>query len=224
MIGLVRGRVAQRGDGYVVIDTGGGAGGIGYVVYCSDSTMAQLPAAGGFTTLHTDLVVREDLLQLFGFTSLLEKEWHGLLTSVQGVGAKASLAILGTIGPDALGRAIALGDWASVRAAPGVGPKLAQRVVNELKGKAPALMAMAGAMDPVATPAPAAEGDDAVIEDAAPAPAPAAPSAQAEALSALGNLGYGATEAASAVAQAAGEGASDTGAIVRAALKRLAPG
>ena len=221
MIGLVRGRVAQRGDGYVVIDTGGGSGGVGYVVHCSDATMAQLPAAGGFATLHTDLVVREDLLQLFGFTSLLEKEWHKLLTSVQGVGAKASLAILGTIGPDALGRAIALGDWASVKAAPGVGPKLAQRVVNELKGKAPALMAMAGTMAPAA-PVPM-DDDDAVIEDAAPAPVSVAPSAQAEALSALGNLGYGATEAASAVAQAAGEGAADTGAIVRAALKKLAP-
>ena len=218
MIGLVRGRVAQRGDGYVVVDTGGAQGGVGYVVFCSDATMARLPAAGGFATLHTDLVVREDLLQLFGFTSLAEKEWHKLLTSVQGVGAKASLAILGTIGTDALARAIALGDWASVRAAPGVGPKLAQRVVNELKGKAPAMMAL-GAAEPM--PAPQEGGE--VIEDAAPAAPSAAPSAQAEALSALANLGYGPTEAASAVAQAAGEGAGDVGAIVRAALKRLAP-
>ena len=224
MIGLVRGRVAQRGEGYVVVDTGGGAGGVGYVVYCSEATMARLPAAGGFATLHTDLVVREDLLQLFGFLSLPEKEWHKLLTSVQGVGAKASLAILGTIGTDALARAIALGDWASVRAAPGVGPKLAQRVVNELKGKAPAMMALAAVPSSQAPPDAGAAGDGEVIEDAPPMPAAAAaPSAQAEALSALANLGYGPTEAASAVAQVAGEGAADVGAIVRAALKKLAP-
>lgn len=219
MIGLVRGRVAQRGAGYVVIDTGGGSGGVGYVVHCSDATMAQLPSAGGFATLHTDLVVREDLLQLFGFLTLQEKEWHKLLTSVQGVGAKASLAILGTVGPDGVGRAIALGDVASVKAAPGVGPKLAQRVVNELKGKAPALMALGGALA-----VPQTEGE-ALVEGVAPAQAPsrASPSAQAEALSALANLGYGPTEAASAVAEAAGQGADDTGDLLRAALKRLAP-
>ena len=134
--------------------------------------------------------MREDILQLFGFPTLVEKEWHRLLMSVQGVGAKASLAILGALGPDGVSRAIALGDWNSVKAAKGIGPKTAQRVVNELKDKAHSVMAMAGS----ASVAAAVSDDDAVLEQVAPVPpAPvAAPtaSAQAEALSALGNLGY----------------------------------
>ena len=91
-----------------------------------------------------DLLVREDLLQLFGFATLVEKEWHRLLTSVQGVGAKVSLALLGALGPDGVSRAIALGDWNAVKAAKGVGPKTAQRIVLDLKDKAPAVMAMGG--------------------------------------------------------------------------------
>jgi Holliday junction DNA helicase RuvA len=86
-------------------------------------------------SLYTELLVREDLLQLFGFLSPYEREWHRLLVSVQGVGAKASMAILGTLGAEGVARAVALGDWGSVRAAQGVGPKLAQRVVNELEGQ-----------------------------------------------------------------------------------------
>jgi Holliday junction DNA helicase RuvA len=129
------------------------------------------------------------------------------------------MAILGTLGPDGVARAIALGDWASVKAAPGVGPKIAQRVVNELKGKAPAMMAMAGG------PSASDAGVEVVEDVAAVAPPPAVNiSAQAEALSALQNLGYGPGEAASAVAEAAGadEGA-ETAVLIRAALKRLAP-
>src|SRR5690606_20690698 len=118
---------------------------------------------------------REDLLQLFGFTSMLEKEWHRLLTGVQGVGAKVSLAILGTLGAEGLGRAIALGDWASVRKAQGVGPKLAQRVVLELKDKAPSIMALGGTLS-VDMGVPLVEPDMAFIETAAPATRPAAPS------------------------------------------------
>jgi Holliday junction DNA helicase RuvA len=94
-------------------------------------------AEGEAVSLYTELLVREDLLQLFGFLSPYEREWHRLLVSVQGVGAKASMAILGTLGAEGVARAVALGDWGSVRAAQGVGPKLAQRVVNELKDKAP---------------------------------------------------------------------------------------
>jgi Holliday junction DNA helicase RuvA len=173
--------------------------------------------------LYTDLLVREDLLQLFGFPTLVEKEWHRLLMSVQGVGAKASLAILGALGPDGVSRAITLGDWHSVTAAKGIGAKTAQRVVNELKDKAPAVMAM-GEMAPTA--APEAGVEDAVIETA-PAPtmvAPPSPGAQAEALSALTNLGYAPGEAAGAVAQAAGaDGQADTTALIRAALRLLAP-
>lgn len=215
MIGRLAGRIDYRGTDHVLIDVKG----VGYIVHVSERTMAALPRVGEATALYTDLLVREDLLQLFGFTTLVEKEWHRLLMSVQGIGAKASMAILGTLGPDGVARAIALGDWNSVKAAPGVGPKIAQRVVNELKGKAPAMMAMGGA-------APAIPADDGEVIETAPPVAVSAPSssAQAEALSALQNLGYAPGEAASAVAEAAGanEGA-DTAALIRAALRRLAP-
>jgi Holliday junction DNA helicase RuvA len=221
MIGRIAGRIEYKATDHVLIDVRGG----GYMVFCSDRTLAALPGAGEAAALYTDLMVREDLLQLYGFPTLVEKEWHRLLLSVQGVGAKASLAILGTLGPDGVSRAIALGDWNAVKAAKGIGPKTAQRVVNELKDKAPTVMAM-GASAPTTV-------DHDVIEDApasvaAPAPkvspAPSNASAQAEALSALGNLGYAPGDAASAVAQAAGEEPeADTAGLIRASLKLLAP-
>ena len=218
MIGKISGRMEYRSTDHVLIDVRG----VGYLVYCSDRTMATLPAVGEVTALFTDLVVREDLMQLFGFQTLAEKEWHRLLTSVQGVGAKASLAILGTLGPDGVSRAIALGDWNAGKAAKGVGPKIAQRVVLDLKDKAPGVMAMSGTLAQ-------AQGEDLAEVIEAPvvraaAPAPANASAQSEALSALGNLGYSPGDAAGAVAQAAGEDAdADTPALIRAALKLLAP-
>lgn len=232
MIGKIAGRVDYRATDHVMIDVRG----VGYIVYCSERTLASLPPAGQPTALYTELLVREDNLQLFGFTTLLEKEWHRLLISVQGIGAKASMAILGTLGADGLGRAIALGDWGAVKAAPGVGPKIAQRVVNELKEKAPAVMALGQSLGAslnaeTAPPAPAdasapagdTQGDDDVIERPR-AMAPAQASSTAEALSALGNLGYSPSEAASAVAEASGDdpGAS-TSALIRAALRLLAP-
>jgi Holliday junction DNA helicase RuvA len=222
MIGKLSGRIDYRGQDHVLIDVKG----VGYLVHCSERTMAALPGPGEAVALYTDLLVREDLLQLFGFPTLLEKEWHRLLMSVQGVGAKASLAILGTLGAEGVNRAIALGDWNAVKAAKGIGPKTAQRVVNELKDKAPAVMAMGGALS--ATPAAPESGE--VIEPAA-MPVPNAPqqaqgsvAAQAEALSALSNLGYGPGEAAGAVAQAAGEAPeAETPELIRSALKLLAP-
>lgn len=221
MIGRLTGILAYRADDHVLIDVRG----VGYIVYCSERTMAALPGIGEVATLFTDMLVREDLLQLFGFPSLQEKEWHRLLLTVQGVGAKAALAILGTLGPDGVSRAIALGDWNSVKAAKGIGPKTAQRVVNELKDKAPRVMAMGGG--PTATPEQSADATADVIEPVAPSPAPAPTSntsAQSDALSALGNLGYAPGEAAAAVAQAAGEAPeADTSALIRAALKLLAP-
>ncbi len=213
MIGKLSGRIGYRGSDHVLIEVSG----VGYLVYVSERTLAGLPGPGEAVSLYTDLLVREDLLQLFGFPTLAEKEWHRLLMSVQGIGAKASMAILGAIGPDGLAQAIALGDWSAVKAAPGVGPKIAQRVVNELKGKAPAMMALPGE-----SLAQAVAGDDAVIEPVTAA----APNttARADALSALGNLGYGPGEAAAAVAEAMRDapeaGASD---LIRSALKRLAP-
>ncbi|WP_339770439.1 Holliday junction branch migration protein RuvA [uncultured Pseudosulfitobacter sp.] len=216
MIGKITGRIDYRALDHVLIDVNG----VGYLVYCSDRTLAALPGTGQVVALYTDLVVREDLMQLFGFTTLVEKEWHRLLVSVQGVGAKASLAILGALGPDGVGRAIALGDWNAVKAAKGVGPKIAQRVVLDLKDKAPGLMAMGGTVAQ-------AMGDETaeVIEAPKRAAAPAAtPTAQADALSALGNLGYGPGDAAGAVAQAATDDPqADTPTLIRAALKLLAP-
>lgn len=226
MIGKLSGRIEYRAEDHILIDVRG----VGYLVYCSDRTMAALPAVGEACALFTDLVVREDLMQLFGFPTLLEKEWHRLLTSISGIGAKASLAILGTLGPEGLGRAIALGDWNAVKAAKGVGPKTAQRVVLELKDKAPSVMAMGGTLM-------AAQGEqqaevidagDAPARPPADAPKPAAANAsaaaQSEALSALTNLGYSPSEAASAVAEAAGAAPeAATAELIRAALKILAP-
>lgn len=225
MIGRVAGRIDYRASDHVLIDVRG----VGYLVYCSDRTLQALPAAGEYTALYTELLVRDDLLQLIGFTTLIEKEWHRLLTTVQGIGAKASLSILGTLGPEGVGRAITLGDWNAVTAAKGVGPKTAQRVINELKDKAPEIMAMGtgpAVAAPVSTSGPAA-GDAEMIEPDAPsAPqlAPAGPGAQAEALSALTNLGYAPGEAAGAVAQAASDAPDiETTDLIRAALKLLAP-
>lgn len=224
MIGRLRGRLEYRGSDHVLIDVQG----VGYIVHCSDRTLAALPGPGEAVSLFTDLLVREDLMQLFGFPSLMEKEWHRLLMSVQGVGAKASLAILGALGAEGVGRAIALGDWKSVTVAKGIGPKTAQRVVLDLKDKAPGVLAMAGAqMTPAHDPM---SGSD-VIEPAQPvAPAPVSAmaqtdmSAQADALSALSNLGYAPADAAAAVAEAAGAlpGAREAD-LIRAALKLLAP-
>lgn len=224
MIGKLTGRIDYRAADHILIDVRG----VGYLVYCSDRTMAALPGVGEAVALYTDMVVREDLMQLYGFTSLIEKEWHRLLCSVQGVGAKVSLAILGALGPEGVSRAIALGDWAAVKAAKGVGPKTAQRIVLDLKDKAPGVMAMGGTVSD-AMDGPVPDLPDEVIE---PAPKSAkrrsAPSgaaaASAGALSALGNLGYGPSEAASAVAEAA---ATDPEAgeaeLIRAALRLLAP-
>lgn len=217
MIGRIAGVILHRAPDHVLIDVRG----VGYIVHVSERTAAGLPPVGEAAALYTDLLVREDLLQLFGFPTLLEKEWHRLLTSVQGIGAKVSLAILGTLGAEGLGRAIALGDWAAVRKAPGVGPKLAQRLVLELRDKAPGVMAMGGALTVDAGPAVIEEG--AAARPARPAPATSA-AATSEALSALGNLGYGTSEAAAAVAEAAAkEPDAATPALIRAALRLLAP-
>ncbi|KIC43723.1 ATP-dependent DNA helicase RuvA [Ruegeria sp. ANG-S4] len=223
MIGKLTGRLDYRAADHVLIDVRG----VGYIVYCSDRTMAALPGVGEAVSIYTDMVVREDLMQLYGFLSLIEKEWHRLLCSVQGVGAKVSLAILSALGPDGVSRAIALGDWGAVKAAKGVGPKTAQRIVLDLKDKAPGVMAMGGKVteamegpaldvvelsEPTSTPAPA------------PRPVPGSAAASAGALSALSNLGYGPSEAASAVAEAsAGLPEADEAELIRAALKLLAP-
>ncbi|QYK41292.1 MAG: Holliday junction branch migration protein RuvA [Paracoccaceae bacterium] len=227
MIGRISGRIEFRGADHVVID----ARGVGYVVHVSDRTLAALPGVGEAAALWTELLVREDALTLVGFPTLIEKEWHRLLMTVQGVGSKAAMAILGALGPEGVGRAIALGDARAIQAAPGVGPKIASRVVLELKAKAPGIMAM-GADPAVSRGTVAAEVAAEVIEPAAaprraarpPAASPSAASHAADALSALSNLGYGMSEAAAAVAQAGADAPeADTPALIRRALKLLAP-
>jgi Holliday junction DNA helicase RuvA len=226
MIGKLSGRLDWRGGDTVLIDVRG----VGYIVHVSDRTMAAMPGLGEAVSLYTDLLVREDLLQLFGFATMLEKEWHKLLMTVQGVGAKAAMAILGTLGAEGVGRAITLGDQRAIQAAPGVGPKLAQRIILELKSKAGSVMAMGVSLSV------AAEADDSVLEPLTPAVAapdrkPAKVSAAqsraaftADALSALMNLGYGQGDAAQAVATVAGETPeADTATLIRASLKLLAP-
>jgi Holliday junction DNA helicase RuvA len=223
MIGRISGRLDWRGPDHVLIDVRG----VGYVVHVSDRTLAALPGIGEAVSLYTDLLVREDLLQLFGFPTMLEKEWHKLLMTVQGVGAKASMAILGTLGAEGVGRAITLGDARAVQAAPGVGPKLAQRVILELKAKAPGVMAAGVGLSVKAG------AEDVVIEATEPAPkkpvradegAARRAGATADALSALVNLGYGQSDAAEAVATASTTmPEADATALIRAALKLLAP-
>ncbi|MBN2631773.1 MAG: Holliday junction branch migration protein RuvA [Rhodobacteraceae bacterium] len=226
MIGKISGRLDWRGTDQVLIDVRG----VGYIVHVSDRTLAAMPLLGEPVSLYTELLVREDLLQLFGFPTMLEKEWHRLLVTVQGVGAKAAMSILGTLGAEGVARAITLGDARAVQAAPGVGPKLAQRLILELKAKAPAVMAAGVSLSA------RAEADDSVIEDMAPAttvPRRAAkpdegPSRRAaftaDALSALLNLGYGQGDAAQAVATIAGqEPEADTASIIRKSLRLLAP-
>lgn len=223
MIGKLSGRLDWRGSDQVLIDVRG----VGYIVHVNDRTLSALPGVGEAVALYTDLLVREDLLQLFGFATLLDKEWHKLLTTVQGVGAKAAMAIMGTLGADGVARALTLGDQRAIQAAPGVGPKLAQRIILELKSKAPVVMAMGANL--VVT----AEADDSVLEPLTPmVPRKATPpnAAQnraaftADALSALINLGYTHGDAAQAIATIASEQPeADTATLIRAALKLLAP-
>jgi holliday junction DNA helicase RuvA len=231
MIGRVAGRLVYRAQDHVLIDVRG----VGYLVHVSERVMAGLPRTGEAVALFTELQVREDGWTLFGFPTLVEKEWHRLLLTVQGVGAKVALALMGALGPDALGRAIALGDWATLARAKGVGPRTAQRVVNELREKAPAVMAMAGLIGTTSATTHTLEADEAEVvevpDDVTPAkrslrrsePDPGAV-AQADALSALGNLGYAPGEAVQAVAQAADANPQGgTAELIRAALRLLAP-
>ena len=226
MIGSLKGRIEYRGNDHICVDVAG----VGYIVYCSEKTLSSLPVDGEFITLFTDLVVREDLLQLFGFLTFVEKEWHRLLCSVQGVGAKGALAIQGILSVESLSRAILLSDWATIKTAPGVGPKIAQRIVNELKEKAPKVMAMGSIkskkenqnidvidnMDNVMLNEELLDGKINKKENFQ--------ELQSDALSALVNLGYSQGDAASAIAQIVlEEDDYHVQDLIRNALKILAP-
>lgn len=204
MIGKLTGLVDDYGDDHVIIDVGG----VGYVVFCSSHTLTGLPQKGERASLWIETHVREDMIRLFGFASLAERELFRLALTVQGVGAKVGLALLSTLRPSELASAVALQDKAAIGRTPGVGPKLAQRIVAELKGKAPALVGI----DPLAA------------RLAGPADEAAMPSAVMDAVSALVNLGYGQPQAAAAVAAAmktAGEGAH-AALLIKLGLRELA--
>ncbi|MCY4304333.1 MAG: Holliday junction branch migration protein RuvA [Aestuariivita sp.] len=222
MIGRLSGLLVSKDADHVMIDVRG----VCYVVYVSERTKSVLPSVGSTISLYTDLLVREDLLQLFGFGSRQEKEWHRALMSVQGVGAKASMAIIGAMGAEGLGRIIALGDWASVRAVKGIGPKIAQRIIMDLKEKAPQIMAMGATLGHDLTHAPDADVDE---QESVNVPTPIDPTttvvAQSDALSALTNLGYSPSDSAAAVAAAVNKNDNaDIQELIREALKLLAPG
>jgi len=203
MIGKLKGTIDEIGEDYVLVDVHG----VCYVAYCSARTLSKLGSVGEACVLFIETYVREDQLKLFGFTSALEREWFNMLQSVQGVGAKVALAVLSTLTPGELANAIALQDRAAVSRAPGVGPKVAMRLVTELKNRAPAF---AGEAINIALKQELGEG-------VAAAPV-------ADAVSALTNLGYTRDQAANAVAAAmktAGEGA-DSAKLIRLGLKELA--
>ena len=205
MIGKLRGKVDAIGESFCIIDVNG----VGYEVQCSARALRKLKI-GEDVSLTIDTHVRDDAIRLFGFASEVERTWFRTLQNVQGVGSKVALGLLGTLSPAEIANAIALGDWARVEQAPGIGKKLAQRIVAELKDKAPALSVAGlrlpgGATDDAAFALP--EGD-----------------AAAEAMSALTNLGYQPVQASTAVAAAMKELGedTDTAKLIRHGLKELA--
>jgi holliday junction DNA helicase RuvA len=204
MIGKLKGTIDEIGEDHVIVDVHG----VGYVAFCSARTLGNLAGVGEAVVLHIETYVREDMIRLFGFQSHLEREWFRLLQSVQGVGAKVALAVLSTMPPSELANAIALRDIAMVSRAPGVGKKVAERIVTELKNKAPAFAGEASGTIGL---------KQELGEGVAPAPV-------TDAVSALTNLGYSRDIAANAIAAAlkvAGDGA-DSAKLIRLGLKELA--
>ncbi|PTE06698.1 Holliday junction branch migration protein RuvA [Mesorhizobium helmanticense] len=205
MIGKLRGTVDEVEEDFCLVDVHG----VGYVAYCSARTLAALPAPGEAVVLFIETYVREDMIRLYGFQSVLEREWFRLLlNNVQGVGAKVALAVLSTMAPADLANAIALRDIAMVSRAPGVGKKVAERIVTELKNKAPAYAGSASGTIGL---------KQELGEGVAPAPI-------TDAVSALVNLGYSRDIAANAVAAAlkAAGGDADASKLIRFGLKELA--
>ncbi len=201
MIGKLKGLVDDTGTDWAIIDVNG----VGYEVHCSPRTLAGLPSKGELTELHIETHVRETEFRLFAFTSKMEREWFRLLQTVQGVGAKVALAVLGTMSPHDLANAIAMRDKAAITKTPGVGPRVAQRLLIELKDKVPDLGPVgAGPMEVGAGP----------VEGAA----------AADAVSALTNLGYAPAQASDAILTASREAGEDATAqqLIRLGLKALA--
>jgi Holliday junction DNA helicase RuvA len=203
MIAKLKGRIDAVGADWLVIEVNG----VGYHVSCSSRTLAALPGPGGFAELHTDMLVSQDLIRLVGFATPAEREWFRLLQTVQGVGTKVALAILSVLSSAEIAGAIAMQDKAMIGRANGVGKKLAERIVLELKDKSPALAPL----------------DPQLGQISAGLDAPR-PSAATDAVSALVNLGYAQVQAGTAVATALRKAGDDqpTEKLIRLALKELA--
>jgi len=203
MIGKLKGRIEAYGPDWVMIDVQG----VCYHVSCSTKTMSALPPQGGFAEIHTEMLVNPDAIRLVGFATENERQWFRLLQTVQGVGARVALSVLSALSPAELANAVALADKAMIQRAQGVGKKVAERIVAELKDKAPAI----AFADPVI----------ARLQGALEA---SEPSEAADAVSALVNLGYGQAQAGLAVGAALkrADGEPSTEALIRSALKELA--
>jgi len=203
MIGKLTGTIDSVGEDFVILDVHG----VGYLVHCSARTLQELPAVGEAVVLAIETYVREDQIRLFGFLADIEREWFRLLQTVQGVGAKMALSVLGTLKHNELASAIAMRDKAMITRAPGVGPKVAERICNELRDKTPEFSAV----------------DRALVRLIGAVEEKSAPRTVADAVSALVNLGYGQPQAMAAIAAAvreAGDGA-DTARLIRLGLKEL---
>ncbi|MBN9335710.1 Holliday junction branch migration protein RuvA [Devosia sp.] len=203
MIGKLKGMVDSFGDDWVLIDCGG----VCYEVHCSSRTLQSLPRVGEAAVVFIETILREDLIRLFGFATEAEKSWFLLLTTVQGVGARVALSILSVLTPAELSSAVALQDKAMVGRANGVGPKLAVRIVTELKGKVPAI----GAIDAGTLGLQTALGEG------------VAKSNVADAVSALTNLGYSSAQASAALARVVAKEGEDaaTEKLIRLGLREL---
>jgi Holliday junction DNA helicase RuvA len=202
MIGKLKGLVDGFGDDFVHIDVNG----VVYEISCSAKTLAALPQVGHSAVVHTEMIVREDLIRLYGFFTESEKAWFTTLMTVQGVGSRVALAILSVLTPSELASAIALQDKAMVGRANGVGPKLAVRIVTELKGKTPA-----GAIDAGVLGLQAALGEGIAAGNVS------------DAVSALTNLGYSSAQASAAVARVVGREGDGvaTDKLIRLGLREL---
>jgi Holliday junction DNA helicase RuvA len=204
VIGKLKGVIDSYGEDFVIVDVQG----VGYLVHCSARTLQNLPPVGQGAILAIETHVREDMIRLYGFRSDAEREWFRLLQTVQSVGPKAALGVLSVLDAGGLATAIATGDKSAIARANGVGPKLAQRIVTELKDKAPAF----GAVDPILIRLSSA------TDDRKP-PAPVS-----DAVSALVNLGYGQPQASAAIAAAVRQAGEEAEAktLIRLGLRELA--
>ncbi|NGP18418.1 Holliday junction branch migration protein RuvA [Devosia aurantiaca] len=203
MIGKLKGMVDSFGDDWVLIDCGG----VCYEVFCSGRTLQALPRVGEVAVVFIETIVREDLIRLYGFASEAEKSWFNLLTTVQGVGSRVALSILSVMRPSELSSAVALQDKAMVGRANGVGPKLAVRIVTELKGKVPAI----GGIDAGTLGLQTALGEGVATSNVA------------DAVSALTNLGYSSAQASAALARVVAKEGEDaaTEKLIRLGLREL---